>query len=143
MATLPELLAIMRTKTGFEPVQQSNDQNRVYLYGRIRGQTIANMLVLTHRVLLQAKTSNWNADVSQAYSLKNGQLVKGWRIVVNSDDMPAALDHIISIVRSAPAARQPQQLDEFPLAGAAPDRNTPNAKGKGAALTGQAVIGRR
>jgi hypothetical protein len=143
MAALPELLAALKVKTGFEPVQQAEVGGKAYLHGRIRGQTIANMLVVTHRLLLQARTATWNIDVSQVYSLKNGQLVKGWRIVVDSNDMGSALDQIVQIVRGAPEAVRPTQLEEFPLAVSTADRNAPNARGKGAALTGQAIVGRR
>jgi len=142
MATVAELLGAMRQKVGFEAVQQRAEGGQIYLVGRIRGQTIGNILIFVHRLLLAAKTAPWNADASQNYMLKNGQLVKGWRIVIYTDDQASTLDQVLQVLRSSPAARQPQ-VDEIPLAGASPDRNAPNARGKGAALTGQAFIGRR
>ena len=143
MATLPELLGAMRQKLGFEAVQKDMDTGRVYLLGRIRGQTIANMLVWTHRMLLSSKTTSWTADISQTYMLKNGQLVKAWRIIIQSSDVVDAIDQVMQVLRKTPAARQPE-LDTIPLPGATADRNMPAAPGaRGAALTGQAIIGRR
>lgn len=142
MSTLPELLSVLRAKAGFDPVQQAQEDNRIYLFGRIKGQDISNMLVLTSRLLLAAPTANWSVDVSQAYTIKNGKLAKGWRVIVNADDVQSALAQVVATIKSAPSARQ-RQVEEFPLSGCSASRSGQDARGKGASTIGQAVIGRR
>ena len=142
MSTLPDLLTILQARTGFEPVQQSQENDRIYLYGRIRGQTIANMLVFVGQLVFAAVTAPWNADVSQAYSWKGGHLAKGWRFVITSDDIPRAINHIVSMLKNMPAAKS-LQVEEFPLSGYAASREGQGTNGKGASESGKAVIGRR
>ena len=142
MATLPDLLKLMYQRIGFEPVQKDEGAGTVWLFGRIRTNPV-NARIFVHRLLLAAKTANWNAGAGKDFTLKNGQLAIGWRFSIQATDMPAALDQIMQVLGQAPQVMQ-KEVDEFPLPSATIDRNQPKpGSQKGAALTGQAVIGRR
>ena len=141
MATLPELLAMLHRRIGFEAVQHDMEAGRIYLLGRMHGR-LPNALQLTHRLLLAAVNSPWTIDIAQVYLLKKGRLVKAWRFIIQSDDITSSIEPILAVIRGTPEVQQPF-TDVVPLPGATADRNMQGANGKGASVTGKAILGRR
>ena len=140
MAEYGELIELLHVKCGYEVVQQDFSDNRIYLLGRIRGQTLANNLVIRHRLLTAAALAPWKVDSSWADQLKQGRLVKGWRIIFQGEGIAQYLPDILRVIGSAPAAKV-NEIMEVPLPGASADRNAQNGRGRGAGLTGKHPIG--
>ena len=142
MSTLTELLSGMHTKLGFQVVEQEQTANRIYLLGRVVGQTPHNLSAFGRHLSFASEKTNWSIDFSLAYAIRKGVYAKGWRLIFTADDTTAIIDQLNALLRSSPSA-QPQQIDEFPLSGYSSSRDGQNTKGRGASVAGQAIIGRR
>ena len=150
MTTLPEYLELLRQKIGFECVQQSMGAQRIYLFGRIRGQSydtcgLYGTLLLRVALSEHWRSNGWTIDPSELWVLKGQQLTlaKGMRFIFTctAGDSAQLLEQAMQVLLQCPIAKT-LELSSFPLSGASADRNSPAGPGRrGATLYGQTIIG--
>lgn len=134
-----QLFTTLSKKAGFEVVNSSGSSNQLRFLGRVQGaENTARWLVVVEKLLTKASESSLNLDVSKQYFLRGGKLLYGWRVILQSADLPADIQVLETIVRNAPS-RVAVVSDEVPL-NASPNRNVLR-NGKGAQNTLSAVVG--
>ena len=140
-----ELIAALTRATGFEVVSHTEQRTRLRLIGRAPDTRRPDMMALINTLHDNIRTS-WSVDVSKLYFRPEGfkQCVWAWRFIFETkkDALPYSLitATIQSVHPTAPSSA-PLSAHTVPLPGANANRNHYNARGKGAALMGQAVVG--
>ena len=143
MATLPELLSLLRQKLGYECVEQLANPSHIRLFGRIRGQSYGNAYAYGRMLLRERRSVEWTADVSMEWVTRgeDDKLAGGLRFMFQGGDNAQMIDWAMRLLQQSPVA-QATQIDSVPLPGAPADRNSPTGPGhKGATLHGQTIIG--
>lgn len=79
-----------------------------------------------------SKKSGWTEHICQQYFMKDDQLVYGWNLILNSEDLPAAYGNACKLFKAASGAvhagvRKKEKVrkgpvDSMPLMGASPRR---------------------
>ena len=133
------LLSKLQGRGGFDVVNNTATATQVRLMGRVPKAAMAGWLILVQRLLMRADGAAWSVDISKQYFIRNGQVVFGWRLIFQGPQLESHLGNIEQTIVNAPRARA--FVDEQALAGARPDRNSPNAKGKGAQGVLKAAVG--
>lgn len=144
MSSARELTDLLAKKAQFELVDLQDGPSQIRIMGRVRSDgtnaNISNWLLVIRDLLTREKEQSctWRVDVSKSYFLKGPKVVYGWRLVFQAPgmDVRSCITDILAAVRRAPPATN-IMVDEMPLMGASPDRNTPN-RGKGAGSVLQA-----
>lgn len=134
---MAELQASLRAKAGIVPAEESRGKGQLKLLCRLQSDKLPNWKVVMHRLKKAEFDSEWSVDISKVFFLKNnnphGMLVQGWRIIIKSADLNAALVAISKVIKSAPNARV--ELEEVVLPGGGAHRNISTSGGKGATFT--------
>jgi hypothetical protein len=134
------LLTKLHGRGGFEVVNDKATDTQVRLMGRVPKPAMAGWLIIVQRLLVRAnKVPSWSVDISKQYFLRNDQVVFGWRLIFQGQELAAQLGDIEQTIINAPRARA--FVDEQVLAGAHPERNAPGASGKGAQGVLKAAVG--
>lgn len=133
-----DLLNQLHTRGGFELVNQNLSETQARLMGRVHKNSMGSWLILVQK-LLQRSGQAWSVDISRQYFLRDDRVVYAWRLIFQGKDLQAALPDICQTIINAPRART--FVDEQPLVGARANRNSPNAKGKGAQGVLTAAVG--
>lgn len=132
-AAIDNMVAALRAKCGFDPAEL-NATSQLRILARVT--SVDNWRVVMQRLKAAELKRTWSLDLSQLYFLKTqnerAPLVKGWRVILKADDLPAACEDITRIVQNAPVARV--TLDEVVLPGGGVHRNYSTANGKGAQM---------
>lgn len=136
--TLAELVNILKMRGGFDLVNHQADEKQIRMLGRVPKQMMNSWLVVVHHMLSVSEKSAWNIDVSKQYFLRGGRVIFAWRLIIQADDVESKLEHICNAITNAPRAKH--IIEEQPLVGARPDRNSPQ-HGKGAQGVLGAVVG--
>lgn len=144
-----DLAQALAKAVAFEALQVSSTRTQARLVGRLPQARMQDMLALIGLLLGAAKDASWKVDVSKVYLLPatSSKVVYAWRFIFESTtEGPIPFDVIIPVMqrlRQLPAAAASgSPLTEVALPGMGANRNAPNRKGKGAAVFGQAVVGR-
>jgi hypothetical protein len=132
MPDVDTLLRALATKSKFELVEKTVSERQVRLVGRIPEdslkQNMNNWLLVVKTVLVAQERQQvpWSIDFSKYYFLKgetgNEKVVYGHRVLIQSKDIPAALESITKLVigsRQTAAA----EVSSFPLPGVNGTRN--------------------
>lgn len=145
-----DLVQALAQTVAFEALQVNDTGLQVRLMGRLPQARMQDMLTLIGGLLGAAKEASWKVDVSKVYVLPptGTKVVYAWRLIFESTtDQPIPFrDTIVPIVRNI--RQRPRSgtggepLVEVALPGAGAYRNAPNQRGKGAAVFGQAVVGK-
>lgn len=140
------VIRALADKTGFEVVQRSGGEMQLRLVGRLPTNRTPDLLALLD--VLTDPYPDWSGDFSKWYFKPMGapERVYAWRFIFESKDPTRALpfDSIAAVImRATPATRVASggPLEEIRLPGSGAHRNQYNARGKGAAPMGQAVVG--
>lgn len=143
--TVDELVQIFRTRSGFEVVDHSATPKQVRLFGRVGKGAMKQWLLIVHRLLTLKDSADWSVDISKQYFLRSGQVMFGWRLIIQAEVVE---DHLADVVQGVLGAPKLQAVvSEQPLVGTSIHRNTLSPGGKGAqsvisAVVGPAAIGR-
>lgn len=144
MATPLEVFcALLKSKSGFEVIEMTEEPSRLRLMGRVPVDKLSvnmNNWLLVVRDLLRGSQNQtvWKADISKSYFLRGPageeKVIYGWRVIFQGADIATHYSDMTLVVRAAPQTSA-AELTEYPLPGASPDRNSPN-RGKGAGSVG-------
>lgn len=133
------LILKLRERGGFEVVNQAPSASQLRLMGRVPKPAMPGWLIIVQRLLIQASKAAWSVDISKQYFLRNDQVVFGWRLIFQGQDLEQHLPAIGQVIVNAPRARA--FVSEQILAGASPTRNEPGPTGKGAQGVLKAAVG--
>lgn len=142
MATLDDLKKILRQRGGFEAVEAKLLETQIRLEGRVPPNANAHFLLVTHHLLLAARTALWTCDYSKHFFLKDlpsgTKQFYAHRLIFQAPDIASAIEGIIQTVVHTP---QPSrvELQEFPLAGSGAHRTA--TAGRGAYGVDKAPLG--
>lgn len=139
-----QLASLLRNTVGFEVVESKVDDKYVMLLGRLK-QDAAALNLMAGYIYANAAKAAWNADIVKALVHKPTEEnpfhnVAAWRIALYGAEVPVMLSVLESAARAVPA-KPKVEVVEVPLP-APPDRNAPNAKGKGAGPSGTMFTGK-
>lgn len=135
-----ERLARALESTGLaEPVKATHGEGRISILCRVTEGNEKKWIELVRQLLIAAQEDkNWQAHICRNYFLREDpdigyKLVWGWNVSIHSLNLTIALDDVVSIVKGKPIkiTGPAKEITEFPLVGASPTRNMPNASGKG------------
>lgn len=132
-----ELSQALLTRGGFEAVTTNVQSAQVRFFGRVPQNRMAEWKIIMHQLLRQSETAEWTVDISKLYFLRGGGLIYGWRLLLGGAPLEV-LPPVTQLVLTAP--RPHAVVDEVTIPGRGRDRNV-YKRGKGAAPTGQAVVG--
>jgi len=122
------LTAALLQKCGFEATDVTPGPNQVRILGRVPTARLQDWLFVLDN--LDANSGNlWTCDLSKKYFRRNKRLVYAWRLIFQGEEVLQHLHDIIRVVNtSARSARQ--EITEFPLIGASPNRDMPPEPGR-------------
>lgn len=128
------LYTALQAKVGLSVGEENVSDKQIRALFRLSDAQMRQWLVVMHHLLLNERNAEWSIDISKKYFLMGNKTVQGWRIIIRSDNLDKAVNHISQLVNASPNARF--QVDQMPLIGRSADRNTVNSMGKGATLVG-------
>lgn len=133
MATKADLYKALSTKCGFEVVQETPSEKRIRLVGRLQKDRWPFFLPVLHKLMIQARNSDWTVDISKHYFLSEDRVRFGWRIIFESQDIQKSFEDITNTILSAPSPSR-VEITSIDLPGHKPGvmRGGVNARGKGA-----------
>ncbi len=119
-----------------EPVNANFGEDRVAILCRVKQEKEKQWVDTLQKILVAAEEEanevhTWKCHFCKHYFLKDGKMVWGWNVSIQSREMSHSLDAITKVVRGEPLrAVRGGEVEEFPLFGAPADRNAPRG-GKG------------
>lgn len=120
-----------------QPVQSSFADNRVNVLCRLQAGNESKWVEVVKKILIAAEQERgavhaWQTHICRNYFLKGDNLVFGWNISIQSQQMSSTLDVLSRLIRGEPIREKApvEELEEFPLHAPA-NRGVPNEKGKG------------
>jgi len=125
------LLSALHSRFGFEMRTHDVRGNQIRFLGKVPPEFSRNWIVGIRHLLMKSLSSPWNLDVSRQYFLRGEQMVWGWRLIFQHDDINSHIADIITTISAAPRAKF--EVTEQRLPGVKGQRRVMNAKGKGAA----------
>jgi hypothetical protein len=128
------LLNALSNRFGFEMRTNDVRPNQIRFLGKIPPEFSRNWIVGIRHLLVKSLTSPWNLDVSRQYFLRGEQLVWGWRLIFQHDDIDSQIADVITAIGAAPRAKF--EVVEQRLPGVKGPRRTMNDRGKGASSAG-------
>jgi hypothetical protein len=143
MATLPELFATLRSKSGFEVVSHTPSATRLRVLGRLpldrEGMNINNWVVLVARLLTATEQGKpWSVDVSKHYFKRDGKLVYAWRLLFQAEEIEKHYADIMNVAKNSPGAKRPEP-EEVRLYGR--ESNDTSGGKRGAGALGSVAVG--
>ncbi|WP_394831796.1 hypothetical protein LVJ94_35300 [Pendulispora rubella] len=140
MSARDDLFRVLRTAT-FNVVPETvvEGDGRLSFLGRLQNTAMASW-VRAMRVIHTA-THGFKVDTSKVYFLAEGQLIFGWRIIIQADDLARAISTLTAALETDTSSADAGQLDEYPLPGASADRNAPIGGRRGAGPIGTVPLG--
>lgn len=118
--------AIAKTKVA-EVVKGTETEDSVRLLCRVHKKD--TWCKILEYILLRKK--DWSEHICQQYFMRNGQLIYGWNVIINSTEIDKAVDSVCKLLQSAlgsfrsRAKEKKQQVvsvDSMPLVGAGAHR---------------------
>jgi hypothetical protein len=128
------LLNALHSRFGYEMRTHDVRPNQIRFLGKVPPEYSRNWVVGMRHLLLKSMASTWNFDLSRQYFLRGEQMVWGWRLIFQHEDIGSQVGDIITSINAAPRARF--EVTEQRLPGVKGQRRTMNAKGKGASAAG-------
>ena len=133
------LFQLLEGRYGLQAAQIDVEDSQAVILARQLGAT-GDIPVIVQQILVAAAAApDWNIDISKCYMLKQNGVVYAWRFIVDGD-LDAAEDRMTELVRATPEAIKVQET-EVSLGVSNPDRNKPNARGKGCGPMNSMLIG--
>ncbi len=124
----------LQAKVGLSVGEEDVGEKQVRALFRMSDTQMRQWLVVMHHILSHEGQASWSIDISKKYFLMRGKTVQGWRIIVRSDNLDQAMNHLTSLVNGSPNARF--QVEQMPLTGRSAERNSLSGTGKGATMIG-------
>lgn len=135
-----EISTALRAKCGFETINVSATDTQARFIGRVSPSQMGGWILVIHQLLSHAEQgAPWSIDISKQYFLKGGRVVFGWRIIIQSPSIEAAVPSLVAVIQGTPRTGG-GETTEMPLIGASVNRNTV-IRGKGAAPSGKLMTG--
>lgn len=123
MATAKDLYTVFFQKAGIEVVEADEKPNKLRLICRLQKSFGDQWKLVMHRLLTAETGAPWKIDISKKYFLRANQVFYGWRIILDGDSLPQHYETLMAIISSSPTATR-AMVEEVPLVGASPNRNT-------------------
>lgn len=137
--TRTDIYAALAKKCGFEVVQDNETPKQLRLIGRCHYERWPFLLPVVHALLTHSgqDTVAWTCDISKQYTLRDGKVLYGWRIIFQGDSLSRCYEQIVATINSAQRPAR-VELTSQPLPGYKPGqvRGGVNAKGKGSSSAG-------
>lgn len=118
--SLRDLQAALNKKSGFEVVDHSESEGRLRLMGRQPkdrlGVNLNNWLLVVRSLLRRSPAAPWKVDISKEYFLRGEQVLYGWRLLFQGEDIASHYEDIFAAIMNAEHTSR-GELTEFPLPG--------------------------
>jgi len=128
------LYAALQAKVGLDVGEEDVSAKQIRVLFRMPDSQMRQWLVVMHQILSKESQASWSIDISKKYFLMRGKTVQGWRLILRSESLDAAVSQLTSVVNGSPNARF--QVEQVPLIGRSVERNMLSATGKGATMIG-------
>jgi hypothetical protein len=139
MTTLPELLAVLHRKGGFEMVNHTVSPARLRLVGRVPKIHMSNWLVLVDRLIAASDGGRpWSVDISKWHFRRSQKVVFAWRLIFQAEEVEKQYADILNVSKTSPGAKMVES-DEVHLYGRG-DNDTSGGK-RGAGPAGSVAVG--
>jgi len=140
MASVDDLVGVLRGKVGYETVQRYVDDDQIVLMGRMRGGA-EDLLIVGHQLQVHALGRDWTHEIAKVFVLKGRKLVHAWRLVFEGQGVQERIPEFIAVIGGCPRAKR-NEVTSIELPGGNRYRDYTSGKlGKGAAPMGQAHVG--
>jgi len=137
--TRADIYAALAKKCAFEVVQDNETARQLRIVGRCHYERWPFLLPVVHTLLSHSvqDTVPWTCDISKQYTIRDGKVLYGWRIIFQGDALSRSYEQIVAVINSAQRSAR-VELESVLLPGYKPGqtRGGVNAKGKGASSAG-------
>jgi len=123
MSSASDLCAALAQKAGIEILEANESPKQLRLIGRLHKNFGDHWKLVVHRLLTAEVSLPWKVDVSKKYFLRSSKVFYGWRLVFQADGLAQHYASILQVVQAAPPPSR-VMLEEVPLVGSSPNRNT-------------------
>lgn len=137
--TRADIYVALAKKCKFDVVQDNETPKQLRIVGRCFPESWPFYLPVIYALLSHSDqtTVPWTCDISKQYTLRDGKVLYGWRIIFQGDQLPLHYDQIVAAINSAQRPAR-VELETVTLPGYKPGqmRGGVNAKGKGVSSAG-------
>lgn len=130
----------LRIKSAASIIDVQVTPGQVRILARQPQARIGDLVLVIQQVLMHMEEASWKVDISKPYFLKEGKVVQGVRIILQTQDPLKDIEELTLAVETTTRSRG-VELDDVPLAGN-PNRHV-QKNGKGAGPLGSIRVGSR